>query len=104
MRCLQHIEKEVAMKRLAFLGFTIATLIAPIQGQAQQNCVTFPQNPNPEAELRYLLAHPNTRVCPSPQNAAPSGTQDDAIAAIQQGIRNAEQLRQFDAWFFGSPH
>jgi hypothetical protein len=55
------------MKRLAFLGFTIATLIAPIQVQAQQypGCVTFPQKPNPEAELRYLLAHPNTRVCPS---------------------------------------
>ncbi len=35
------------MKRLAFLGFTIATLIAPIQVQAQQypGCVTFPQKP-----------------------------------------------------------
>ena len=46
------------MKRLAFLSFTIATLIAPIQVQAQQydpagNCVRFPQNPNPEAELQY---------------------------------------------------
>jgi hypothetical protein len=91
------------MKRLAFLSFAIATLIAPIQVQAQQPCVTFPQNPNPEAELRYLLAHPNTPVCPSPQTTAPSGTQDDAIAAIQQGIRNAEQLRQFNAWFYG-PH
>ena len=57
------------MKHLAFLGFTIATLIAPIQVQAQQydpvrNCVRFPQIPNPEAELQYLLSHPHTRVCP----------------------------------------
>jgi hypothetical protein len=54
------------MKRLAFLSFTIATLIAPIQVQAQTGCVTFPQKPNPEAELRYLLSHPGTRVCASP--------------------------------------
>ena len=59
------------MKRLAFLSFTIATLIAPIQVQAQQydpagNCVRFPQKPNPEAEIRYLTSHPNTPVCPSP--------------------------------------
>ena len=58
------------MKRLAFLSFTIATLIAPIQVQAQQypvtNCVTFPQNSDPESEVRYLLSHPNTRVCASP--------------------------------------
>jgi hypothetical protein len=55
------------MKRLAFLGFTIATLIASIQAQAQQ-CVTFPQPPNAEAELRYLLSHPGVRVCPATQN------------------------------------
>jgi hypothetical protein len=59
------------MKRLAFLSFAIATLIAPIQVQAQQydpvrNCVRFPQKPNPEAELQYMLSHPNTSVCPSP--------------------------------------
>jgi len=58
------------MKRLAFLGIAIATLIAPIQVHAQQydaraNCVRFPQNPSPGAETRYLLAHPNVRVCPS---------------------------------------
>jgi len=58
------------MKWLAFLGVTIATLIASIQVQAQQydpvaNCVRFPQNPNPEAELRFLLSNPNIRVCPS---------------------------------------
>ena len=31
------------MKRLAFLSFTIATLIAPIEVQAQKGCVRFPQ-------------------------------------------------------------
>jgi hypothetical protein len=54
------------MKHLAFLSFTIATLIAPIQVQAQTNCVRFPQKPNAEAELRYLLSHPGARVCASP--------------------------------------
>ncbi len=29
------------------------------------NLVRFPQNPNPEAELQFLLSHPNARVCPS---------------------------------------
>jgi hypothetical protein len=53
------------MTRFAFLGFTIATLIAPIQAQAQM-CVRFPEPPNPEAELRYLLSHPGARVCPGP--------------------------------------
>jgi hypothetical protein len=41
------------MKRLAFLSFTIATLFAPIQVQAQATCVTFPQPPNPEAEVVF---------------------------------------------------
>ena len=54
------------MKRLAFLSFTIATLIAPIQAQAQTNCVRFPQKPNPGAELQYSLSHPGARVCASP--------------------------------------
>jgi len=53
------------MKRLAFLSFTIATLIAPIQAQAE--CVRFPQPPNPNAELRYLLSHPGAVVCPGPR-------------------------------------
>ena len=53
------------MKRLAFLGFAIATLMAPIQAQAQQ-CVRFRGPPNPEAELRYILSHPGVVVCPSP--------------------------------------
>ncbi len=59
------------MKYLASLSFAVATLIAPIQVQAQQydpanGCVRFPQKPNPEAEIRYLNSHPNTRVCASP--------------------------------------
>jgi hypothetical protein len=53
------------MKRLAFLTFTIATLIAPIEVQAQQ-CVTFPQDFPPEAKVQYSNSHPGVRVCPSP--------------------------------------
>ena len=80
------------MKRLAFLSFTIATLIAPIQVQAQQydhvmNCVRFPEIPNPEAEIRYMESHPNTRVCPGPhpdlagqRGAVEKGATDLAIA------------------------
>ena len=62
------------MKRLAVLSFTIATLIAPIQVQAQTTCVTFPQPPNPEAEVRYLLSHPGARVCPSANPNLPGQT------------------------------
>jgi hypothetical protein len=54
------------MKRLAFISLLIPTLIAPIQAQAQTGCVRFPQPPNPEAELKYLLSHPGARVCPGP--------------------------------------
>ena len=75
------------MKRLVFLTFALATLIAPIQLQAQTRCVTFPQKPNPEAELRYLLSHPGTRVCPSPDpdlagqaRVLQQGAMDRAIA------------------------
>ena len=76
------------MKRLAFLGFTIATLMAAIQVQAQQydpvaNCVRFPQQPNPEAETRYLLSHPNIRVCPGP-NPNPEG---------QRGVLGCKQYQ-----------
>jgi hypothetical protein len=60
------------MKRLACLSLLIAALIAPIQAQAQTGCVRFPQPPNPEAELRYLLSHPGVRVCPGP-NPDPAG-------------------------------
>ena len=81
------------MKRLAFLSFTIAALIAPIQVQAQQydpagNCVRFPQQPNPEAETRYLLSHPNIRVCPS--NPDPEGQRRALEAgAMERAIANA---------------
>jgi hypothetical protein len=67
------------MKRLAFLSFTIATLIAPIEVQAQTGCIRFPQPANPEAELRYLLAHPGASVCPS--NPDPAGQ----ARTLQQG-------------------
>jgi hypothetical protein len=84
------------MKRLAFLGFAIA-MVGPIQAQAQQ-CVTFPQPPNAEAELRYLLSHPGVRVCPSP-NYAPSATQNDAegaaLAELQRRWQVGETLRYY---------
>ena len=84
------------MKRLAFLGFTIATLIAPIQVQAQQydparNCVRFPQTPNPDAELRYLLSHPNIRVCPGP-NPDPAGQARTVQRGLTQGATNTMDI------------
>jgi hypothetical protein len=51
---------------------TLASSAAHAQttGQAQQ-CITFPPNVTPEAELRYLLSHPGVSVCPSSKpNAA----------------------------------
>jgi hypothetical protein len=86
------------MKRLAFLGITIATLIAPIQIQAQQydaraNCVRFPQKPNPEAELRYLLSHPNVPVCPG-RNADPVGQAETVRRGMDRGYNNTmDQIR-----------
>ena len=86
------------MKRLACLGFTIATLIAPIQLQAQQydpyaGCVRFPQTPNPEAETRYLLSHPNVRVCPG-RNPDPAGQADTVRRGMDQGYYNTmDQIR-----------
>jgi hypothetical protein len=85
------------MKRLAFLGFTIATLTAPIQVQAQQNCVTFPQPPNPEAELRYLLANPGARVCPS-ANPNLAGQQGVLDQISRDRVYNTQ--RQIDAWTY----
>ena len=84
------------MKRLAFLSFTIATLIAPIQVQAQQydparNCVRFPQIPNPEAELRYMLSHPGIRVCPGP-NPNPAG-QTDVLDQISRDRVNNTRMQ-----------
>jgi hypothetical protein len=85
------------MKRLAFLSFTIATLIAPIQVQAQQydpagNCVRFPQKPNPGAELQYLLSHPGTRVCPGPHPDLAGQTRALEEGARQRAI-DAQRLR-----------
>jgi hypothetical protein len=85
------------MKRLAFLGVTIATLIAPIQGQAQQydpvaNCIRFPQIPNPGAELQFMLSHPNMRVCPSENSSLTGPTVPD----WSQGPRNTLDL--MDTW------
>ena len=80
------------MKHFAFLSITIATLIAPIQVQAQQydaraNCVRFPQKPNPEAETRYLLSHPNVRVCPG-ANSDPIGQAQTVQRGMNQGYYN----------------
>jgi len=78
------------MKRLAFVSFTFATLIAPVQVQAETPCVRFPQPPNPEAELRYLLFHPGAVVCASPNpdragqgSVLQQGTTDSAIVNRQ---------------------
>jgi hypothetical protein len=39
----------------------------PTQYYAPTNCVPlFTQNSDPEAGVRYLFAHPGTRVCPGP--------------------------------------
>jgi hypothetical protein len=79
------------MKRLAFLSFPIATLIAPIQVQAQQydpvmNCVRFPEIPNPEAEIRYMESQPNTCVCPGPNDPAAE------IRAIEKGLNDGAHI------------
>jgi len=86
------------MKQLALLSITVATLIAPVQAQAQQydaraNCVRFSQNPNPEAETRYLLAHPNVRVCPG-QNPNLAGQASTVQRGMNQGYYNTmDQMR-----------
>jgi hypothetical protein len=85
------------MKRLAILGIAIATLVAPIQVRAQQydpvaNCVRF-QAPNPDAELRFLLANPNVRVCPS-QYSDPAGQAATVQRGMTQGATNTmDQIR-----------
>ena len=86
------------MKRLAFLSFAIATLIAPIQVQAQQydpvaNCVRFPQRPNPEAEIRYLTSHPNTRVCASAHPDLQGQTDTLRAGSIQRTNDTIGQIR-----------
>ena len=80
------------MKRFALQSLTIATLLAPIQLQAQQydaraNCVRFPEHPNPDAELRYLLAHPNVGVCPS-ANPDLAGQDETVRRGMNQGYDN----------------
>jgi hypothetical protein len=84
------------MKHLAFLSLTIATLIAPIQVQAQQydpasNCVRFPQIPNPEAEIRYLTSHPGVRVCPG-RNPDPVGQAETVRRGLNQGYDNTMSI------------
>ena len=84
------------MKRFAFLSFTIATLIAPIQVQAQQydpasNCVRFPQRPNPETETRYMLSHPGYRVCPGP-NPNLTGQAETVQHGMIQGYDNTMSI------------
>jgi hypothetical protein len=86
------------MNRLAFLGIAIATLIAPIQLQAQQydanaGCVRFPQNPDPQAELRFLLSYPNIPVCPG-RNPDRAGQADTVRRGMDQGYYNTmDQIR-----------
>jgi hypothetical protein len=85
------------MKRLALLSFTIATgaVVAAIEGtpmidaseQAEaQQCVTFPSIPNPEAELRYMLSDPNTRVCSSARNPYEAYQSEQAVKGILGNI------------------
>jgi hypothetical protein len=65
------------MKRLAFLSFAIATLLAPITVQAQTACVSFPQPSNPEAEVAYpsgLAARLARITCPAAARLDPIGT------------------------------
>ena len=67
---------------------------AQIQAQAQQypvtNCVRFPQNADPEAEVRYLISHP-TPVCPSdnPDLAGQARTVQDGL---RQGATNTSDV------------
>jgi len=59
------------MKRFAFLSFSIAMLIAPIQVQAQQyipreTASGSRSNLTRKQKRGILLSHPNIRVCPGP--------------------------------------
>jgi hypothetical protein len=77
------------MKRLAVLSFAVATLIAPIEVQAQTGCVRFPGTPNPEAELRFLLSHPGARVCPGPRSDPAAQAETLRRGAIERANANA---------------
>jgi hypothetical protein len=63
------------------------------------NCVRFPQNLNPEAELQYLFSHPNTPVCPS-RDSDPVGSAE-AITELQRRMQIGESLLRFDRNFYG---
>jgi hypothetical protein len=91
------------MKHLALLSFAIATgavvsaiestpmiegtpmIDASAQADAEQ-CATFPQKPNPEAELGYLLSNPGTRVCSSARNPY------EAYRSEQEGNKILDKL------------
>ena len=75
------------MKCLALLNFTIATLFAPIQGQAETRCITFPSGTN---MLPYLLSHPGTVVCPS--HPDPQGQARILQQISQQRAYNSQRL------------
>jgi hypothetical protein len=53
-----------------------------LAAQPVTNCVRFPQNADPEAEVRYLTSHPNSHVCPS-DNPDLAGQ----AATVQNGMR-----------------
>jgi len=81
--------------KFAFLSLTIAALIAPIQAHAQQydpvqNCIRFPDTPNPDAELRYLLAHPG-RVCAA-QHPDLAGQAETVRRGMNQGYDNTMRM------------
>ena len=59
---------------------------AQTTGQARQ-CVTFPPNVPPEAELRYLLSHPGVSVCP-PSNPDAAGQARSLQRSLTQGTLN----------------
>jgi hypothetical protein len=70
--------------------------MAPIQVQAQQNCVTFPQPPNPEAETRFLLANPGARVCPAANGPNLAGQQRVLDQISRDRVNNTQNL--INAW------
>ena len=77
--------------RIIAVGMCVTTLAlsaghAQTTGQARQ-CVTFPPNVPPEAELRYLLSHPGVSVCP-PSNPDAAGQARSLQRSLTQGTLN----------------
>ena len=77
--------------RIIAVGMCVTTLAlsaghAQTTGQARQ-CVTFPPNVPPEAELRYLLSHPGVSVCPS-SNPDAAGQARSLQRSLNQGTLN----------------